>query len=202
MCWYLCVCVYLTFAGVGGSVWSLGVSVEARLACLTLRPFGVVQTLTQASTALARLTPRRPIKLAALSVSVTLTLWCLKEEINTSATRTGWRNWTFTLKYWPDIHLLSDISWWIVYRRSESTMALVRYFNDILHMIVLQFFGQPTVIACWLERQLWNVFHFLNFYSIFTLHNSSKFQSCAEKSIYFNFFWLFDTFFWVSESVV
>lgn len=62
------------FAGVGGSVRSLGVSEETGLAVLTLVSFSVVQTVTHASAALARLPPRRPIKTAALSVSVTLTL--------------------------------------------------------------------------------------------------------------------------------
>lgn len=73
MCVSVFVCVF-TFAGVGGSVRSLGVSEETGLAVLTLVSFSVVQTVTHASAALARLPPRRPIKTAALSVSVTLTL--------------------------------------------------------------------------------------------------------------------------------
>lgn len=103
--------VCLTFAGVGGRVRSLGIPVEAGLAFLTLTPFGVVQTVTHASAALARLTPRRPIKMAALSVPVTLTLWCEREEINTSATRTGRRYCSFKLRFRADICLLSDIYW-------------------------------------------------------------------------------------------
>lgn len=66
----------LTFAGVGGGVRPPGISVEAGLAFLTLTPFSVVQTVTHATAALAGLAPRRPIKMAALSVSVTLALWC------------------------------------------------------------------------------------------------------------------------------
>lgn len=54
----------------------LGVSVESGLAFLTLAPFSVVQTVTHATAVLARLAPRHPIEMAALSVSVTLTLWC------------------------------------------------------------------------------------------------------------------------------
>lgn len=62
----------LTFAGVGGSLRSLGVPVEAGLAALALASLGVVQTVAHAAAALARLAPHRPIKVAALSVSVTL----------------------------------------------------------------------------------------------------------------------------------
>lgn len=65
----------LTFAGVGGGLRSLRVSVEAGFTFLTLASFGVVETVAHASAALARLAPRRPIKMAALSVSVTLALW-------------------------------------------------------------------------------------------------------------------------------
>lgn len=66
--------VYLTFAGVWGGLWSVGVSVEAGLAFLTLTSLGVVQTVTHAPGTLAGLTPRRPIKMAALSMSIALTL--------------------------------------------------------------------------------------------------------------------------------
>lgn len=69
-------------------MWSLGISVEARLAVLTLAALRVVQTVTNASAALARLAPRRPVKMAALSVSIALTLWCEREEVSASATRT------------------------------------------------------------------------------------------------------------------
>lgn len=69
-------------------MWSLGISVEARLAVLTLTALRVVQTVTNASAALARLPPRRPIKMAALSVSVALTLWCEREEVRRSVKRT------------------------------------------------------------------------------------------------------------------
>lgn len=65
----------LTFAGVGGGLRSLRVSVETGFTFLTLASFGVVETVAHASAALARLAPRRPIKMAALSVSVTLALW-------------------------------------------------------------------------------------------------------------------------------
>lgn len=65
----------LTFAGVGGGLRSLRVSVEAGFTFLTLASFGVVETVAHASAALARLAPRCPIKMAALSVSVTLALW-------------------------------------------------------------------------------------------------------------------------------
>lgn len=71
---FWCVCVCLTFAGVWGGGRSLGVSEEASLAVLTLASFSVVQTVTHATAALAGLAPRRPIKMAALSVSVTLAL--------------------------------------------------------------------------------------------------------------------------------
>lgn len=74
-------CVQLTFAGVGGGVWPVGISVKAWLAFLTLSPFGVVQTIADASASLARLSPRYPIKAAVLSVSVTLALWCEKKKI-------------------------------------------------------------------------------------------------------------------------
>lgn len=73
-------------------MWSLGISVEARLAVLTLTALRVVQTVTNAPAALAGLPPRRPIKVAALSVSIALTLWCEREEVSTSATRTCRRN--------------------------------------------------------------------------------------------------------------
>lgn len=68
-------------------MWSLGVSVEAGFAFLTLASFGVVQTVAHASAALARLPPRRPIKAAALSMAITLALWCEREEVGTSALR-------------------------------------------------------------------------------------------------------------------
>lgn len=74
-------CVQLTFAGVGGGVRSVGISVKAWLAFLTLSPFSVVQTIADASASLARLLPRCPIKAAVLSVSVTLALWCEKKKI-------------------------------------------------------------------------------------------------------------------------
>ena len=61
----------------------LGVSVEAGLAVLTLPSFGVVQTVAHASTSLAGLAPRRPVEMAALSVSVALAL-CLCEAGNCS----------------------------------------------------------------------------------------------------------------------
>lgn len=67
--------VCLTLAGVRGSVWSLGVSVEASFALLALTSFGVVQTVAHPSTPLARLTPRRPVKAAALSVAIALAFW-------------------------------------------------------------------------------------------------------------------------------
>lgn len=50
------------------------VSVESSFAFLTLPPFCVVQTVADASTSLARLTPHRPIKTTALGVSVTFAL--------------------------------------------------------------------------------------------------------------------------------
>lgn len=74
-------CVQLTFAGVSGGVRSVGISVKAWLAFLTLSPFGVVQTIADASASLARLSPRCPIKAAVLSVSVTLALWCEKKIV-------------------------------------------------------------------------------------------------------------------------
>lgn len=79
---------WLTFAGVGGRVRSPRVPVEARLAPLALAPFGVVQTVTHTSAALAGLAPRCPIKMAALGVAVALALWCGTKEISISGT--GW----------------------------------------------------------------------------------------------------------------
>lgn len=76
----MCVCVCLTLAGVGGRVRPPGVSVETRLAPLTLTALGVVQTVTDPAAALAGLAPRRPIEVAALSVAATLALWCEREE--------------------------------------------------------------------------------------------------------------------------
>lgn len=62
------------------------IPVEADLALLTLPPFSVVQTVAHTSTALSRLTPRRPIKMAALGMTIALALWCEMEEISMSAT--------------------------------------------------------------------------------------------------------------------
>lgn len=76
----VCVCVCLTLAGVGGRVRPLGISVEARLAPLTLTALGVVQTVADAAAALAGLAPRHPIKVAAPSVPVTLALCREREE--------------------------------------------------------------------------------------------------------------------------
>lgn len=65
-----------------------GISVEARLAPLTLTALGVVQTVARAAAALAGLAPRRPVKVAAESVAVTLALWREREEdIEASAPR-------------------------------------------------------------------------------------------------------------------
>lgn len=64
----------LTFAGVGGRVRSSRIPVEVDLALLTLPPFGVVQTVTHASAALSRLTPRCPIEVAAQGVSIAFAL--------------------------------------------------------------------------------------------------------------------------------
>lgn len=66
--------LYLTFAGVVGSLGHLGVSVEASFAFLTLTSFGVVQTVTDAAAPLAGFMPRRPIKMAAQSMAVAFTL--------------------------------------------------------------------------------------------------------------------------------
>lgn len=52
-----------------------GIPVEAGLAPLTLAAFGVVQTVTHASAALAGLAPRRPIEAAAQGVAAALALW-------------------------------------------------------------------------------------------------------------------------------
>lgn len=65
----------LTFAGVRRRLGSPRVSVEASFAFLALTTFCVVQTIAYASTPLARLPPRRPVKAAALSMPVTLALW-------------------------------------------------------------------------------------------------------------------------------
>lgn len=62
------------------------VPVEARLAPLALAPFGVVQTVTHASAALAGLAPRRPVEMAALGVAVALALWCGTREVSMSGT--------------------------------------------------------------------------------------------------------------------
>lgn len=93
----------LTFAGVGGGLRSLRVSVEAGFTFLTLPSFGVVETVAHASAALARLAPRRPIKMAALSVSVTLALWSEREEMNTSATKMS-RVEELYSSYWHDFN--------------------------------------------------------------------------------------------------
>lgn len=53
----------------------LGVPVEAGLAPLALAALCVVRAVAHATAALAGLAPRRPIKVAALSVTVTLALW-------------------------------------------------------------------------------------------------------------------------------
>lgn len=70
----MCVCLSLTFAGVRVCVRPLGVPVEAGFAPLALAALCVVHAVTHATTALAGLAPRRPIKVAALSVPVTLAL--------------------------------------------------------------------------------------------------------------------------------
>lgn len=95
--------VNLTFAGVGGGLRSLRVSVEAGFTFLTLASFCVVETVAHASAALARLAPRRPIKMAALSVSVTLALWSEREEMNTSATKMS-RVEELYSSYWHDFN--------------------------------------------------------------------------------------------------
>lgn len=71
----VCVCLSLTFAGVRVRVRPLGVPVEAGFAPLALTALCVVRAVTHATAALARLAPRRPIKVAALGVAVTLALW-------------------------------------------------------------------------------------------------------------------------------
>lgn len=71
----VCVCVFLTFAGVRVCVRPLGVPVEAEPAPLALAALRVVHTVARAAAALAGLAPRRPIKAAALGVAVTLALW-------------------------------------------------------------------------------------------------------------------------------
>lgn len=65
----------LTFAGVRGRVWSLGVPVEAGFALLALVSLGIVQTVAHASAPLARLAPRQPVKTAAVSMTVALAFW-------------------------------------------------------------------------------------------------------------------------------
>lgn len=71
---------FLTFTGVWSSLRSMGVSVETGFAFLTLAPFRVVQTVTHATASLARLSPRRPIKMAASSVSVTFAPWYVTDS--------------------------------------------------------------------------------------------------------------------------
>lgn len=76
----------LTFAGVGGRARPPRIPVEAGLALLTLPPFRVVQTVAHASAALSGLTPRRPVKMAALGMTIALALWRGMEEMNISGT--------------------------------------------------------------------------------------------------------------------
>lgn len=70
----VCVCLSLTFAGVWVCVRPLGVPVEAGPAPLALAALCVVHAVAHATAALAGLAPRRPIKVAALSMTVTLAL--------------------------------------------------------------------------------------------------------------------------------
>lgn len=95
--WVYVLDAILTFTGVWSSLRSLGVSVETGFAFLTLAPFGVVQTVTHASASLARLSPRRPIKMAASSVSVTFAPWYVTDS--SSGVLIGWR-----LQVYLDFH--------------------------------------------------------------------------------------------------
>lgn len=53
----------------------LGVPVEAGFASLALAALCVVHAVAHATAALAGLAPRRPIKVAALCVTIALALW-------------------------------------------------------------------------------------------------------------------------------
>ncbi|KAF3859343.1 hypothetical protein F7725_021742 [Dissostichus mawsoni] len=73
--------------GVRGCLRSLGVSVEAGFAFLTLMSLSVVQTVTNSPAALARLSPRRPVETAAVGMSITLTL--CRPSVRQLAARVG-----------------------------------------------------------------------------------------------------------------
>lgn len=65
---------------------SPGIPVEADLALVTLPAIGVVQTVAHTSAALSGLTPRRPIEMAALGMTIALAFWCGMKEISISGT--------------------------------------------------------------------------------------------------------------------